>query len=224
MLLSQTFSRRRSLISSPLQTVFSQFGISHHHNGTTRAFKDQTARVFGVCCCVFVPDGTAFEVKDPRRLEQDILPKYFRHSRFQSLVRQLNFYSFKKISKVNESQCSEINTVFVDSTVRGILVASFVQDAFFCGIMQIFISTGPAVFLSAPMLQHSRLKSACSSASSHICVQVTLACAQRTQHTEHKGQFVSSALVVVYHFSSVVFMCLSVFFLRRPFALIFVMF
>ncbi|CAN0421562.1 unnamed protein product, partial [Ectocarpus sp. 8 AP-2014] len=41
----------------------------------------------------------AFEVKDPRRLEQDILPKYFRHSRFQSLVRQLNFYSFKKISK-----------------------------------------------------------------------------------------------------------------------------
>ncbi|CAM9819319.1 unnamed protein product, partial [Hapterophycus canaliculatus] len=45
------------------------------------------------------PDGTAFEVKDPRRLEQDILPKYFRHSRFQSLVRQLNFYSFKKISK-----------------------------------------------------------------------------------------------------------------------------
>ncbi|CAB1118612.1 unnamed protein product [Ectocarpus sp. CCAP 1310/34] len=47
----------------------------------------------------FVADGTAFEVKDPRRLEQDILPKYFRHSRFQSLVRQLNFYSFKKISK-----------------------------------------------------------------------------------------------------------------------------
>ena len=49
---------------------------------------------------VLSPDGTAFEVKDPRRLEQDILPKYFRHSRFQSLVRQLNFYSFKKISKV----------------------------------------------------------------------------------------------------------------------------
>ncbi|CAM9867929.1 unnamed protein product, partial [Discosporangium mesarthrocarpum] len=47
----------------------------------------------------FIADGTAFEVKDPRKLEQDILPKYFRHSRFQSLVRQLNFYSFKKISK-----------------------------------------------------------------------------------------------------------------------------
>ncbi|CAM9853766.1 unnamed protein product, partial [Laminaria digitata] len=57
--------------------------------------------VQGECDSVvgFVADGTAFEVKDPRRLEQDILPKYFRHSRFQSLVRQLNFYSFKKISK-----------------------------------------------------------------------------------------------------------------------------
>lgn len=40
-------------------------------------------------------DGTAFEVKEPKRLELEILPKYFRHARFQSFVRQLNFYSFK---------------------------------------------------------------------------------------------------------------------------------
>uniref|UniRef100_A0A7S2ANS2 WW domain-containing protein n=2 Tax=Octactis speculum TaxID=3111310 RepID=A0A7S2ANS2_9STRA len=47
----------------------------------------------------FLPDGSSFEVKDPKRLEVEVLPKYFRHSRFQSLVRQLNFYSFKKASK-----------------------------------------------------------------------------------------------------------------------------
>jgi hypothetical protein len=34
-----------------------------------------------------------------KRLESDTLPQYFRHSRFQSLVRQLNFYSFRKINK-----------------------------------------------------------------------------------------------------------------------------
>jgi len=47
----------------------------------------------------FIGDGSSFEVKDPRRLEAEVLPKYFRHSRFQSLVRQLNFYNFKKVSK-----------------------------------------------------------------------------------------------------------------------------
>jgi hypothetical protein len=43
----------------------------------------------------WVCEGSAFEVKDPKRLEAEILPKFFRHSRFQSLVRQLNFYAFK---------------------------------------------------------------------------------------------------------------------------------
>ena len=42
-------------------------------------------------------DGLSFHVKDPARLEKEVLPKYFRHSRFQSLVRQLNFYDFKKM-------------------------------------------------------------------------------------------------------------------------------
>lgn len=47
----------------------------------------------------FQPDGGSFEVKDPRRLETEVLPRYYRHARFQSFVRQLNFYNFKKISK-----------------------------------------------------------------------------------------------------------------------------
>lgn len=34
-----------------------------------------------------------------QRLESETLPTYFRHRRFQSLVRQLNFYNFRKINK-----------------------------------------------------------------------------------------------------------------------------
>ena len=58
---------------------------------------------FLICLLCYLLDGTSFEVKDPKRLELEILPKYFRHARFQSFVRQLNFYSFKKISKERNS-------------------------------------------------------------------------------------------------------------------------
>mmetsp|Transcript_11671 Transcript_11671/g.17683 ORF Transcript_11671/g.17683 Transcript_11671/m.17683 type:complete len:414 (+) Transcript_11671:105-1346(+) len=51
----------------------------------------------------WVAEGTAFEVKDPKRLESEVLPVFFRHCRFQSLVRQLNFYAFKKVSKERSS-------------------------------------------------------------------------------------------------------------------------
>lgn len=47
----------------------------------------------------WLPDGDAFIISDLQRLESETLPTYFRHRRFQSLVRQLNFYNFRKINK-----------------------------------------------------------------------------------------------------------------------------
>ena len=59
-------------------------GFTHPHNHLT------------ITQLLVRTDGLSFHVKDPARLEKEVLPKYFRHSRFQSLVRQLNFYDFKK--------------------------------------------------------------------------------------------------------------------------------
>ena len=46
-----------------------------------------------------MPTGEAFRISDLSRLESETLPQYFRHNRFQSLVRQLNFYNFRKINR-----------------------------------------------------------------------------------------------------------------------------
>lgn len=48
----------------------------------------------------WTPEGDAFIIgSDLKRLESETLPQFFRHNRFQSLVRQLNFYSFRKINR-----------------------------------------------------------------------------------------------------------------------------
>ena len=54
---------------------------------------------FNIYLSQWVPSGEAFRICDLTRLESETLPLYFRHSRFQSLVRQLNFYNFRKINR-----------------------------------------------------------------------------------------------------------------------------
>jgi len=51
----------------------------------------------------WVQGGTAFEIKDPKKLEKTVLPRYFRHSKFKSFARQLCFYSFRNISQGKRS-------------------------------------------------------------------------------------------------------------------------
>lgn len=43
--------------------------------------------------------GSAFCIADPKLMAEHCLPKYFRHRRFSSLIRQLNFYSFYRVQE-----------------------------------------------------------------------------------------------------------------------------
>jgi hypothetical protein len=56
-------------------------------------------------------DGLTFAVKDPKKFQDDFIPKYFKHNNFFSFVRQLNFYGFHKVKSdpllVEEAETSE---------------------------------------------------------------------------------------------------------------------
>ncbi|KAG7367245.1 HSF-type DNA-binding protein [Nitzschia inconspicua] len=47
----------------------------------------------------FMPCGKYFKVHDQKGFADKIMPKYFRHSRFKSFLRQLSMYKFARCSK-----------------------------------------------------------------------------------------------------------------------------
>lgn len=53
-------------------------------------------------------DGEAFIVKAPKRLEKEILHKYFKHSNFRSFSRQLSLYHFQKSNQYMRLDASDV--------------------------------------------------------------------------------------------------------------------
>ena len=55
-------------------------------------------------------DGTSFIVKEPKRLEKEVLQKYFNHRNFSSFSRQLSFYGFQKFNTYLRLNSSKMAT------------------------------------------------------------------------------------------------------------------
>mmetsp|Transcript_6034 Transcript_6034/g.14628 ORF Transcript_6034/g.14628 Transcript_6034/m.14628 type:complete len:341 (+) Transcript_6034:40-1062(+) len=51
-------------------------------------------------------DGKSFVIRDVDSFARDVLPLYFKHSKFASFVRQLNFYSFRKLRADTDDRTS----------------------------------------------------------------------------------------------------------------------
>lgn len=61
------------------------------------------------------------EVHNPHKLESDVLNKYFRHSKYASFQRQLNYFGFRKLAgKGKMAPCSYVNEL-ATSDLRSLL-------------------------------------------------------------------------------------------------------
>ena len=52
--------------------------------------------------CKWGPDGTSFIINDSATFAKEVLSKYFKSGNFQSFVRQLHFYNFRKLDKAKK--------------------------------------------------------------------------------------------------------------------------
>ncbi|GMF31260.1 unnamed protein product [Phytophthora lilii] len=57
-------------------------------------------------------DGTAFEIHDMAAMMRLVLPKYFKHAKYTSFQRQLNYFSFRKWTKSKAVVCTFSNPFF----------------------------------------------------------------------------------------------------------------
>ncbi|KAF0706799.1 hypothetical protein AaE_013939 [Aphanomyces astaci] len=57
-------------------------------------------------------DSAAFQVLDMARFTHSVLPKYFKHGKYSSFQRQLNYFHFKKWTKRQSKVCTFSNAHF----------------------------------------------------------------------------------------------------------------
>jgi hypothetical protein len=77
---------------------------AYGRNGQIEAFPEKLYRLLAeaemdgnVKIISFTPDGRAFKIHNRQAFIEEVSPKYFRHAKITSFVRQLNFYGFQKL-------------------------------------------------------------------------------------------------------------------------------
>jgi hypothetical protein len=59
----------------------------------------------------WIPSGNAFRILDSEKFQLEVIPKYFKHTKFASFQRQLNLYGFRRVTK-GEAQGAYVHQKF----------------------------------------------------------------------------------------------------------------
>lgn len=106
-------------------------------------------------------EGRSFSIHNMRHFENLILPKYFRHARFSSFVRQLNMYNFHKVKTAAGSSCSFGNESFTRGSSKNMDIERKVyrgSNAKRCSISTVASLTNLEPMVSEEMLSLSALE------------------------------------------------------------------
>ena len=97
---------KNSIISGEINSVPSLSKKRTHKKSEISTFIMKTFKILdernNYDIVEWADNGNCFIVKNKERFENEILPKYFKHRKFSSFVRQLNMYDFHKIRKEKE--------------------------------------------------------------------------------------------------------------------------
>ena len=91
-----------------------EWSTGHSHGGPSHNNNNGVGGAGGGCGHI--------EVHHPARLEREVLARYFRHSKYSSFQRQLNYFGFRKVAgKGKMSPCSYVNDSIRSGDVRCLL-------------------------------------------------------------------------------------------------------
>ena len=78
--------------------------------GTLHVLLSQPSTGTSIC---WLPHGRAFIVKNSSKLESEVLPRYFKQTKFKSFIRQLNKWGFKRLNRKGSDEGAYYHELFL---------------------------------------------------------------------------------------------------------------